>query len=118
MQVAGTWLGATLLRTITQQASSFFSSRRRHPRFDCDWSSDVCSSDLIQSNAGGAHRALAPLGDLLGTLEKAPVGRRADRQAVPVSYQINHGYLYIHTGQALDAISPLTVLRGFLAATL
>src|SRR6266478_9310605 len=30
----------------------FFSSRRRHTRFDCDWSSDVCSSDLII--AGGA----------------------------------------------------------------
>src|SRR5256886_3855122 len=29
----------------------FFSSRRRHTRFDCDWSSDVCSSDL-----GGALR--------------------------------------------------------------
>src|SRR5688572_31349489 len=28
----------------------FFSSRRRHTRFDCDWSSDVCSSDL----GGGA----------------------------------------------------------------
>src|SRR5256886_3017170 len=24
----------------------FFSSRRRHTRFDCGWSSDVCSSDL------------------------------------------------------------------------
>src|SRR5256886_5059524 len=27
----------------------FFSSRRRHTRFDCDWSSDVCSSDLRQT---------------------------------------------------------------------
>src|SRR5256886_7656578 len=27
-------------------ADFFFSSRRRHTRFDCDWSSDVCSSDL------------------------------------------------------------------------
>src|SRR5256886_16991145 len=27
----------------------FFSSRRRHTRFDCDWSSDVCSSDLNQA---------------------------------------------------------------------
>src|SRR2546427_12432272 len=27
----------------------FFSSRRRHTRFDCDWSSDVCSSDLAQA---------------------------------------------------------------------
>src|SRR2546430_12712892 len=26
-------------------AKFFFSSRRRHTRFDCDWSSDVCSSD-------------------------------------------------------------------------
>src|SRR5690606_41183137 len=25
----------------------FFSSRRRHTRFSRDWSSDVCSSDLI-----------------------------------------------------------------------
>src|SRR4030065_656964 len=27
----------------------FFSSRRRHTRFKCDWSSDVCSSDLLFS---------------------------------------------------------------------
>src|SRR6266853_861269 len=35
--------------TNTPPGSSFFflSSRRRHTRFDCDWSSDVCSSDLI-----------------------------------------------------------------------
>src|SRR5580698_6309011 len=26
----------------------FFSSRRRHTRLTCDWSSDVCSSDLIR----------------------------------------------------------------------
>src|SRR5689334_24736070 len=29
----------------------FFSSRRRHTRWNCDWSSDVCSSDL-----GGVSR--------------------------------------------------------------
>src|SRR2546430_5577005 len=29
----------------------FFSSRRRHTRFDCDWSSDVCSSDLFSFRA-------------------------------------------------------------------
>src|SRR5256885_11411682 len=27
----------------------FFSSRRRHTRLQGDWSSDVCSSDLLQS---------------------------------------------------------------------
>src|SRR5256886_10799469 len=30
----------------------FFSSRRRHTRFDCDWSSDVCSSDLRPGPGG------------------------------------------------------------------
>src|SRR5258706_10060669 len=29
----------------------FFSSRRRHTRLVSDWSSDVCSSDLIARNA-------------------------------------------------------------------
>src|SRR5256886_11253960 len=33
----------------------FFSSRRRHTRFDCDWSSDVCSSDLHDGHAGGKY---------------------------------------------------------------
>src|SRR5256886_7997930 len=33
-------------KTTTMEALFFFSSRRRHTRFDCDWSSDVCSSDL------------------------------------------------------------------------
>src|SRR5690606_10840019 len=28
-------------------ANFFFSSRRRHTRFSRDWSSDVCSSDLV-----------------------------------------------------------------------
>src|SRR2546430_4941937 len=34
----------------------FFSSRRRHTRFDCDWSSDVCSSDLIASTSSRRSR--------------------------------------------------------------
>src|SRR2546430_5851384 len=32
----------------------FFTSRRRHTRFDCDWSSDVCSSDLGGDREGVA----------------------------------------------------------------
>src|SRR5688572_31519942 len=43
----------------------FFSSRRRHTRFDCDWSSDVCSSDL------GARRILG-----LRQVDGAPAPRR------------------------------------------
>src|SRR2546430_5098194 len=34
----------------------FFSSRRRHTRFDCDWSSDVCSSDLAAGPGGATVR--------------------------------------------------------------
>src|SRR4029077_16992596 len=30
-----------------------FSSRRRHTRFKCDWSSDVCSSDLDPGHGDG-----------------------------------------------------------------
>src|SRR3989475_5436397 len=36
----------TSRRLISSLFFFFFSSRRRHTRFDCDWSSDVCSSDL------------------------------------------------------------------------
>src|SRR5256886_11273425 len=32
--------------SVLSTSRFFFSSRRRHTRFDCDWSSDVCSSDL------------------------------------------------------------------------
>src|SRR5689334_24303351 len=42
-----TELGATAL------CSFFFSSRRRHTSWNCDWSSDVCSSDLDAFTSGG-----------------------------------------------------------------
>src|SRR5438034_3982908 len=41
----------------------FFSSRRRHTRSLCDWSSDVCSSDL---------EAIALLETMLGSLSNYP----------------------------------------------
>src|SRR5690606_39851434 len=34
----------------------FFSSRRRHTRFSRDWSSDVCSSDLVGNVGLAGHR--------------------------------------------------------------
>ena len=37
----------------------FFSSRRRHTRSLCDWSSDVCSSDLIAGEGAVGHRRIA-----------------------------------------------------------
>src|SRR2546430_8728002 len=38
-------------QTAVELYCFFFSSRRRHTRFDCDWSSDVCSSDLTESDS-------------------------------------------------------------------
>src|SRR2546430_7073165 len=41
--------------TLTILVFFFFSSRRRHTRFDCDWSSDVCSSDLSNETEAGTE---------------------------------------------------------------
>src|SRR5256886_16116926 len=41
----------------------FFSSRRRHTIFDCDWSSDVCSSDLLHAGGKGFPDILTHGGD-------------------------------------------------------
>src|SRR5438034_3593600 len=61
----------------------FFSSRRRHTRSLCDWSSDVCSSDLASSSAAAMPARSAA--DGLGTHRLG--GRRRDaleRQVGPV----------------------------------
>src|SRR5207249_6487184 len=39
----------------------FFSSRRRHTRSKRDWSSDVCSSDLVQYDGNRGRREAAGL---------------------------------------------------------
>src|SRR5438132_11197002 len=38
----------------------FFSSRRRHTRSLCDWSSDVCSSDLKQATEYAPDAGILP----------------------------------------------------------
>src|SRR5256886_3891836 len=48
------WDSSRVLALILCRVFFFFSSRRRHTRFDCDWSSDVCSSDLPIVLAAGA----------------------------------------------------------------
>src|SRR5207237_4703914 len=40
----------------------FFSSRRRHTRFKCDWSSDVCSSDLAAIVVAAGDHGIAAEG--------------------------------------------------------
>src|SRR2546427_10466442 len=64
----------------------FFSSRRRHTRFDCDWSSDVCSSDLMDQLAkviddgDGGPLALEGGGETAGGGVVARTGARGEDQ--------------------------------------
>src|SRR5688572_33398154 len=74
----------------------FFSSRRRHTRFDCDWSSDVCSSDLPALGIGAfAEKTLVAAGQctpvpatkpevagLLGCGVMAGLGARSEERRV------------------------------------
>src|SRR2546430_13221511 len=53
--VKGTYVSAVIVLFF------FFSSRRRHTRFDCDWSSDVCSSDLRRESTRNTPTVQLPV---------------------------------------------------------
>src|SRR2546430_1811887 len=59
----------------------FVSSRRRHTRFDCDWSSDVCSSDLAVAFRLPAHAGLL-MGGQKATAAVAAVKKQLRRSTV------------------------------------
>src|SRR5260370_23992585 len=59
----------------------FFPSRRRHTRSKCDWSSDVCSSDL----------GLRPAGDDGGYMQKVEFTGVRTLPATSFSLQPEHG---------------------------
>src|SRR6266568_7211315 len=65
----------------------FFSSRRRHTRWNCDWSSDVCSSDLgIDAHhlvGAGGHALVAHLARHAHALEHAGGVGGADGAGLP-----------------------------------
>src|SRR5205085_5862427 len=54
--------------------------RRRHTRFDCDWSSDVCSSDLESADTGAGGVELCGSGGCLapGEVWRALLEERRD----------------------------------------
>src|SRR2546430_13234507 len=77
----------------------FFSSRRRHTRFDCDWSSDVCSSDLT------GYTVLWS-----GQYESAERARQRLSLAVPITVVLILLLLYFNTRSiAKTAIITLAV---------
>src|SRR5260370_42389374 len=59
----------------------FFSSRRRHTRFKCDWSSDVCSSDLSPAEPRTIHTNRSTL--IARLLPYAGRGPPSSRRVVP-----------------------------------
>src|SRR5256886_7927417 len=79
----------------------FFSSRRRHTRFDCDWSSDVCSSDL--------HLLAAARGRLLLHLDDvgAFIAQQRDERALPEARFRGLGPVAHRDGEDLDAVLAL-----------
>src|SRR2546430_6532540 len=90
----------------------FFSSRRRHTRFDCDWSSDVCSSDLFAVVADEVRRlaeqsanAAAEAGDLVQDIH-TQVGEVVEQMR---RGQVNVGGVEELSAAALEALDAIVV---------
>src|SRR5690242_21199435 len=58
----------------------FFSSRRRHTRLTCDWSSDVCSSDLRGSSGATSFLVGLAVGAGVALLFAPQSGEETRRQ--------------------------------------
>src|SRR2546430_12350400 len=105
------------------RAFFFFSSRRRHARFDCDWSSDVCSSDLP---AGAVLNLIARPRTRLNTYPTRFYGSllfsrcftvRFDRIVLPslsdrhafngLAMLINYSYIPLRRGERVDGKQPV-----------
>src|SRR5947207_10101336 len=84
---------ATGTRSPDATSGFFFSSRRRHTSSLCDWSSDVCSSDLgvlvrvhTNQDAGGSaeRHGLAARAEGEDGLVLSQIGRASCRERVEV----------------------------------
>src|SRR5256885_12880689 len=65
---------------MTSSLFFFFSSRRRHTRLQGDWSSDVCSSDLLFQLGHGARDARLACAQQRGGLGEAAAFGHLDEQ--------------------------------------
>src|SRR3712207_8684869 len=74
----------------------FFSSRRRHTRYWRDWSSDVCSSDLLYitllDNVESVHQRLMKDHDIDHSLKDLMVWREEETLATEIIANITKGY--------------------------
>src|SRR5690606_40290191 len=82
---SGVWMCAVSMKGVRSKLSClfrpvvifFFSSRRRHTRFSRDWSSDVCSSDLL--DALGAELEGYSAADCAAVLREAALTAMRER---------------------------------------
>src|SRR5215211_5163714 len=89
----------------------FFSSRRRHTRSLCDWSSDVCSSDLLVAGGWVGGVARKPEGQVLAV----GLGARDVAIALGSLRAIGAGYGapgWIRAGMLADAADLAATLRA------
>src|SRR5215211_7389407 len=83
----------------------FFSSRRRHTRSLCDWSSDVCSSDLIAGEVITRYRAEKERRGLLDyddLIDKTLALLSGDGSTAWVMYKLDLGIDHVLIDEAQD----------------
>src|SRR2546430_10748206 len=85
----------------------FFSSRRRHTRFDCDWSSDVCSSDLADRGELAPRSALQGLGSATGGQRKPVEQDRKSTRLNSSHSQISYAVFCLKKKTTHDPSRPL-----------
>src|SRR5689334_11206961 len=106
----------------------FFSSRRRHTRWNCDWSSDVCSSDLTLAIDLVDSSALLELADKAHVDEALRIGglgarvaccgeieNRLDRRGVRIGHagKLFHHERFIRVFQCVAVLNPKILLHDF-----
>src|SRR5260221_1666110 len=87
----------------------FFSSRRRHTRSLCDWSSDVCSSDLRAKTRPAIGAQASNIGKVLEKIAPSLPGfpvHAADCRALfePIDYVVFHGLAVRRTIEAVTFV--------------
>src|SRR5689334_7010591 len=95
----------------------FFSSRRRHTRWNCDWSSDVCSSDLVTTAelpdfASRLTSALPSLEERACCDDSAMNFGRHLREGATIPHVIEHIALELQTLAGSDASFGCAVPSG------
>src|SRR5882762_10639311 len=84
----------------------FFSSRRRHTRFKCDWSSDVCSSDLSVPLRGAEEAELVAFRPANGGQEHYAIliGSKGAAQLAPPGPVLTRLHSECFTGDLLGSL--------------